>query len=69
MPDPGNGEFFGAPCTVYAEAGRQCGRSADKAGKEVFPGCYGEREQVLTKKFIDSKIAPEQAAGRMDVPM
>lgn len=69
MPDSSNGEFPGASDTAYTEAGRQCGRSADKAGKEVFPGCYGEREQVLTKKFIDSKIAPEQVAGRMDVPM
>lgn len=69
MPDSGNGELPGASCTAYAKAGGQCGRSADKAGKEVFPGCYGEREQVLTKKFIDSKIAPEQVAGRMDVPM
>ncbi len=38
MPDPGNGKFFRTPCAAYAEAGRQCRRSADKAREEVSVG-------------------------------
>lgn len=43
MPDPWNGEFSGTPCAGYTEAGRQCGRSVDKARKEVSAGSDGGR--------------------------
>ena len=66
---PGMGNFFTLSVRLTLKLGNNAGEALIKLVKKYFPDAMKRGSRFLQKRFIDSKIAPEQVAGRMDSPM